>query len=36
MKADKLQELSHLIHRSIGKLDAIREKQKIKMEEFEE
>jgi hypothetical protein len=32
MKADKLLELSNLIHRSIGKLDAIREQQKQKME----
>ena len=36
MKADKHQELSELMHRSIGKVDAIKEKQTQEVKEYKE
>ena len=36
MKADKLQELSELMHKSISKVDAIRIKQKSEMTAYKE
>ena len=34
MKADKVQELCNLMHKSIIKVDAIRDKQKSEMKEY--
>ena len=36
MKADKHQELSELMHRSITKVDGIKEKQDLEMNTYEE
>lgn len=36
MKADKLQELTELMHKSAGRVESIKEKQKIEMKMYEE